>query len=80
MHCSCLSHCVCRCVCLSVRVVAGEGALGGARELAAGDLAASANTETGFKQRKVNKRYKNYEMAGGAGEEDKADDEHKKAH
>lgn len=46
----------------STKVAPGE-ALGGTKEIAAGDLASSKNTESGFKQRKVNKRYKNYELA-----------------
>lgn len=42
---------------------------GSSREIKAGDLAASANTETGAKQRKVNKQFKVYEEE----EEDKKD-------
>lgn len=41
----------------------------GPKEIAAGTLPASKNTEMGFKQRKVNKRFKSYET------EEKDDDE-----
>jgi hypothetical protein len=37
------------------------------REIKAGDLASSKNTELGFKQRKQNKLFKNYESADGKG-------------
>ncbi len=49
------------------------------KEIAAGDLASTKNTESGFKQRKVNKKYKEYEdpeMGGGGGIPEDA--EHKK--
>lgn len=66
--------------------VAPEEALAikGKEELAAGDLTASKNTEQGFKLRKVNKRFKDYEVAveekeGKEREEKDDDDEHKKA-
>jgi hypothetical protein len=36
------------------------------KEVGAGQLKASADTETGTKQRKVNKRLKEYDNAGGA--------------
>ena len=44
------------------------------KEIAAGTLPASKNTEMGFKQRKVNKRFKSYEVEGGEGGEGEEDD------
>jgi len=55
------------------KVVPGVGSAvattGGVKEVAAGQLDATRNTELGFKQRKVNKKYKEYEdpEAGGGG-------------
>jgi len=40
------------------------------KEIGAGDLKLSANTETGTKQRKVNKRFKAYEDEDGDAEEE----------
>lgn len=53
-----------------------KGKVAPMKEVAAGELVATKNTETGFKQRKVNKKYKEYEdpELGGGGE----DTEHKK--
>ncbi len=47
---------------------AGKGAVVPS-EIGAGDLEASKNTETGFKQRKVNKRFKSYEEKDGDDQE-----------
>lgn len=56
----------------STKLGAGD-TLGGKKEIAAGELASSKNTEMGFKQRKVNKRYKNYEVTSGNDGEGKWD-------
>lgn len=52
---------------LSAKAPAGTAVAIGdsSKEVAAGQLKASADTETGTKQRKVNKRLKEYDNGGG---------------